>query len=153
MPTFEYARPPTLHDAVSMLASLDGEARPLAGGTDLLVQLRANRLRLRQVVDVKAIPELTRVELDSNGLTIGAAVPCYEIYEHPEIPSSYPSLIDAVSILGGIATQSRATVGGNLCNASPSADTVPALIALAATCSIASSSGLRDVPVEEFCTG
>jgi carbon-monoxide dehydrogenase medium subunit len=154
VPAFDYARPGTLDEAVALLATSDGRSRPLAGGTDLLVQLRAERYELDLVVDVKAVAELNELRLDPTaGLTFGAAVPCFRIYEDPRIQAAYPGLIDAVSIIGGIGIQGRATVGGNLCNAAPSAESIPALIVLGATCLIAGPSGRRTVPVEAFCTG
>src|SRR5205085_6841397 len=88
------------------------------------------------------------------GLTLGAAVPCYRIAEHPDVRKRYPGLVDGVALIGGVQIQSRASVGGNLCNASPAADSIPALIALGASAVIATPSGKRDmIPVERFCTG
>jgi CO/xanthine dehydrogenase FAD-binding subunit len=153
IPTFDYRRVSTVDEAVGLLAERPGSARPLAGGTDLLVQLRAERFRLELVVDTKAVPELSELRFNpEEGLVLGAAVPCCRVYEHLELRNAYPGLVDAASIVGGIAIQGRATVGGNLCNASPSADTVPALISLGATAEITGAGGTRTVPVAEFCT-
>jgi carbon-monoxide dehydrogenase medium subunit len=106
------------------------------------------------LVDVKRIPELTRIAYDPDeGLTFGAAVTCAVLKEHPKILLHYPGLIDAASIIGGTAIQGRATLGGNLCNASPSADAVPALIVLGAEAVVAGPEGRRRVPVGAFCTG
>ncbi len=106
------------------------------------------------LVDIKRIPEVSALNYDAKkGLTIGAAVPCYRIYENQEIAKAYPGLIDAASLVGGIQIQSRASLGGNLCNSSPAGDTIPALIAMEAVCSIAGPKGNREVPVEKFCTG
>src|SRR5438552_8294685 len=128
-------------------------ARCLAGGTDIIVQVRENRRDIDLFVDIKHIPELNELSCDAQrGLRIGAAVPCCLIYENREIAKAYPGLIDDVFLIGGIQIQSRASVGGNLCNASPAADTIPALIALEAVCTIAGPNGQRDVPVEKFCT-
>jgi CO/xanthine dehydrogenase FAD-binding subunit len=105
-------------------------------------------------VDIKGIPEVNELSYDpTQGLTLGAAVPCYRIYEHQEIAAIYPGLIDAVSLVGGTAIQGRASVGGNLCNASPAADTTPALIVHSAMCVIAGPNGRREIPAEQFCTG
>ncbi len=154
MKAFNYAAPSSLDEAVALLAAQGDRARPLAGGTDLLVQLRAGRYELDTVVDIKRVPELNELSFDStNGLVIGAALPCYRIYENPDICQAYPGLIDAVSTIGGIATQGRATLGGNLCNAAPSANSIPAMIALRGTCTVSGPDGTRRIPVEDFCTG
>jgi carbon-monoxide dehydrogenase medium subunit len=103
----------------------------LAGGTDLLVQIRADRLQPDLIVDSKTIPELNEITFDSkSGLTIGAAVPCYRIYGDKDVQRDYPGLIDSTSLIGGTQIQGRATLGGNLCNAAPSADSIPVMIAL-----------------------
>ncbi|HEX2033556.1 MAG TPA: xanthine dehydrogenase family protein subunit M [Chloroflexota bacterium] len=152
MQAFEYNSPATVEEAVGILAAHNGRARPLAGGTDLLVQLRAERFHLERVVDLKAIPELNALRFTlAEGLLLGAAVPCYRVYEHPGIAAAYPALVDSASIVGGIAIQGRASVGGNLCNASPSGDTIPSLIVLGATCNLAGPQGRRSLPVEQFC--
>jgi len=154
MKAFEYLAPKTLGDVVSLLAEKGDRARILAGGTDLIVQVREGRRAPDWLVDVKHIPEVNELTYDPiNGLRIGAAVPCYRLYEHPDLPHAYPGLIDAVSLIGGIQIQSRASVGGNLCNASPAADTIPALIAARAVCVLAGPDGPRELPVENFCTG
>ena len=153
MRPFAYCAPRTLGEAVALLAQRGERARPLAGGTDLLVRLRLGTSEADIVVDLKGISELNALDLDaSEGLTIGAAVPCCRIAAHPGIAAAYPGLVDAVSIIGGAAIQSRATLGGNLCNAAPSADSIPALIVLGARCTIAGPHGTRSVPAEQFCT-
>ena len=154
MKAFDYTAPTSLQEALSQLSSGNGGgARPMAGGTDVLVQMRAGRLRPDRVVDLKKVPELTELRVDRGGLTIGAAVPCYRIYGDAAIAKAYPGLIDAASIIGGVGIQGRATLGGNLCNSSPSGDSIPILIALGATANIAGPNGQRSVPVEAFCTG
>jgi CO/xanthine dehydrogenase FAD-binding subunit len=125
----------------------------MAGGTDLLVKARANAWELDAVVDIKNIPELITLSVNGDGLSIGAGVPCYQVYDNAEIVDQYPGIVDGASIIGGIQIQSRAGLGGNLCNASPSADGIPALIAHSAVAKIASVNGTRDVAVEDFCTG
>jgi len=152
--SFDYARPGSVKEALGLLAQHGDRARVLAGGTDLLVQLRAGVREADMVVDVKEIPELNEISYDSgSGLTLGAAVPCFRIYEHADIRQAYPGLIDVASLIGGTQIQGRASLGGNLCNSAPSADALPMLIALEATCRIESSGGSRDVAVEDFCTG
>jgi carbon-monoxide dehydrogenase medium subunit len=149
----DYAAPGTLREAVGMLSEKGDRARVLAGGTDIIVQVREGRRDLDLLVDVKNIPEVNELTYDRQGLRIGAAVPCYRIYEDAAIARAYPGLIDAVAVIGGIQIQSRASLGGNLCNASPAADTVPALIAHEAVCVVTGPEGEREVPVEKFCTG
>jgi carbon-monoxide dehydrogenase medium subunit len=125
----------------------------MAGGTDMLVQMRAGRRTAPLVVDIKGIPELNVVSYDaSKGLTLGAAVPCYKIYQDKTLATAYPGLIDSASLIGGIQIQGRATIGGNICNAAPSGDSIPAAIALSGVCNIAGPNGTRELPVEEFCT-
>lgn len=154
MRSFAYRAPASIAEAVALLAAKGQRARPLAGGTDLLVQMRLGRHDLDMVVDVKKIPELNLIAFDPvKGLTIGAAVSCAALCEHPDVRAAYPGLVDAASLIGGAAIQGRATLGGNLCNAAPSADTVPALIVLGASCTVAGPQGMRTIPVEDFCTG
>ena len=154
MRSFIYQAPTSVKEAVALLADTSIKTRPLAGGTDLLVQLRHHLVEADLLVDVKRIPELNRISFDpAKGLTIGAAISCAALCEHPDVQRLYPGLIDAVSIIGGAAIQGRATLGGNLCNAAPSADSIPAMIVLDGTCSIDGPTGIRTVPVQAFCTG
>ena len=137
-----------------MLASANGKVKILAGGTDILVQLREGLRDADLVVDVKKIPELMELNYSAaKGLRLGASVPCYRIYDHAEISRAYPALADAANIVGGWQIQSRASVGGNLCNSSPAGDTIPALIAHGATAVVVGPSGQREIKVEDFCTG
>ena len=145
--------PSTIDEATKILTEYGDRARPLAGGTDLLVQLRGNRFELDCVVDLKAIPELNSIENSSEGLSFGAAVPCYRLYEDEEISRTYPGIIDAASLIGGIQIQSRAGIAGNLCNSSPSADGICPLIVHQAVAHIVGPNGERSVNVEDFCTG
>jgi carbon-monoxide dehydrogenase medium subunit len=151
--SFDYAAPTTLAEATELLAKANGTGRVLAGGTDLLVQLREHLKEADLVVDLKRIPELLELSYSANqGLRLGASVPCYQIYENAEVSAAYPALADAARIVGGWQIQSRASVGGNLCNSSPAGDTIAPLIALHARCLIAGPAGTREVAAEEFCT-
>src|SRR5437660_10362134 len=151
---FEYATPATLPEATALLARSGGRAKILAGGTDLLVQLREHLRDADIVVNVKRIPELTELRYDPReGLQLGASVPCYRIYEDAAIAAAYPALCDAARIVGGWQIQARASVGGNLCNSSPAAHTIPPLIVHSATAVIAAPKGERTIKAEEFCTG
>ena len=152
MHPFAYVAPKTVKEAVQALNKYGDRARPLAGGTDILVQTRGGRFNLDSLVDIKTIPELMRVTLDGQGLEIGAGVPCCQLYENSRISAAYPGIIDAASLIGGIQIQSRAGLGGNLCNASPSADGTCPLIVHSAVAVIAGPRGTRQVPVEDFCT-
>ena len=153
MNDFQYLAPHKLDEAAVLMAEHAGSAQLLAGGTDLLIFMRDGRKSPEVIIDAKKIPELTRVQLDADQLTIGAAVSCRTIWEHPEIAERFPALTDAATLIGGIQIQGRATFGGNLCNAAPSADTVPPVIVYGAIAHIISARGERDVPVEEICTG
>jgi len=149
---FAYVRPRSVAEAITLLEQ--EEACVLSGGTDLLVQLREGRRRARVVVDIKFVPEVSTLRFDpERGLEIGAATPCWRIAGDPVVSRIYPGLVDAVGLVGGVQIQGRATVGGNLCNASPAGDTIPALIVHEAACVIAGPNGWRELPVEQFCTG
>jgi carbon-monoxide dehydrogenase medium subunit len=149
---FDYAAPASAGEAVQLLVSHPG-ACLLAGGTDLIVQLRTGRKQTGLVVDVKHAPELNQVDYDpARGLTLGTAVPCYRIYNHAGVKQAYPALADVAALIGGTQIQGRASIGGNLCNAAPSADSIPLLIALGATCRIVGPAGSREIAVEQFCT-
>jgi carbon-monoxide dehydrogenase medium subunit len=151
---FEYIAATTVGEAVTVLAGKGDRGRPLAGGTDLIVQLRSGALDVDLVIDVKKIPELNAITYrPGEGLTLGAAVPCHRIVQDADIVRVYPGLVDAVALIGGTAIQGRATIGGNVCNAAPSGDSIPAMIVLRATCTIFGPAGMRTIPVEHFCTG
>ena len=134
------------------LIQADPGAKIFAGGTDLLVQFRAGLRQPTAFVDVKRIPELVSITVDRGGLRLGAAAPAADIFEHEELKRMWPGLAEAVNLIGSTQIQGRATVGGNLCNASPTADTTCALIVNRAECVIAGPKGERTVPVEAFCT-
>jgi carbon-monoxide dehydrogenase medium subunit len=154
MRPFEYQAPTSIDEAVALLADQSRQSRPLAGGTDLLVQLRQGLRKVDLVVDVKRISELNRLSFDpTDGLTVGAAVSCARLCAHPDVQQTYPALVDGASIIGGAAIQSRATLGGNLCNAAPSGDGLAVMILLGATCTVAGPGTTRTVPAASFCTG
>lgn len=152
MKNFEYVAPRAVEEAVEALSTSHGVARPIAGGTDLVVQLQEGRKTVDRLVDLGRIPELRRVDI-GEGLRLGAAAPCVDVYSNISVRRAYPILVDAVSIIGSTQIQSRASVGGNLCNAAPSGDSIPALICLDAQAVIAGPKGRRTVPVDGFCTG
>jgi carbon-monoxide dehydrogenase medium subunit len=152
MQALDYISAGSVKEVVGLLSSNDGVARILCGGTDLLVQLRENRRRAELLIDVKDIPEITSINYDDqSGLWLGAAASCYAICHHRLVLENYPGLVDAIHLIGGMQIQYRASVGGNLCNASPAADSIPALIVHNAGCIIVGSNGTRELPVEQFC--
>jgi len=150
---FDYARVSSVDEAVALLAQHNGGARVLSGGTDLLVALREGRLSTDLVVDIKGIPDVEEMTYSSDsGLNLGAAVPCHRMYNDAGLTATYPGLMDSAHLIGGIQIQGRASMGGNLCNASPAADSIPALIAHSAVAVVAGPNGRREVAVEDFCT-
>ncbi len=153
MRAIDYTAPTSLSEAVSIMAAHGDRARPLAGGTDVLVQLRSGRREADVLVDTKKIPELNGIRLDDNGLQLGAAVACTQIYDDQAVVAAYPGLIDAASLIGSIQIQGRASIGGNLCNAAPSGDSIPPIITLGGEAHINGPNGWRTVPTENFCTG
>jgi aerobic carbon-monoxide dehydrogenase medium subunit len=148
-----YEAPGSLDQAVALLAAEPGEARVLAGGTDLLVQLRTDLIEPALLVDIKRIPEMRRVTEEGSGFRIGAAVTGAELREHPRLKSVWPGVVEAANLIGSTQVQGRATMGGNLCNGSPAADSVPALIAAGAIAFIAGPGGRRELQVEHIMQG
>ena len=153
MDDFRYEAPASLDAAVVLLAEESGVARVLAGGTDLLVQLRSDLIEPDLVVDIKNIEEMRTIAAESGGWRVGAAVTGIEVMEHEAFGEAWPGVVEAVRLIGSIQVRGRATIGGNLCNASPGADSVPALIAADATVMIVGPGGRREVAVEEIATG
>jgi CO/xanthine dehydrogenase FAD-binding subunit len=153
MATLVYAAPRTVDEAVQELGRANGAARVLSGGTDLLVQLQSGRVKPGMIVDVKRIPGLIGIWAEDGGFMIGAATPCALIGEHPDLKTVWPGVVEAACLIGSTQVQGRASLAGNLCNASPAADSVPALIAARATCTIAGPTGSREAPVEAITTG
>jgi len=153
MRDFDYEAPLQLAAAVDLLARHSGAARPLAGGTDLIDHVRTGRLSPDLIVDIKKIAELNVLAADATGLRLGAAVTCTQVAAHPAIIQNYAALADSAQIIGGVQIQNRASIGGNLCNSGPAADSTPSVIALGGRCVIARPKGMRELPAEEFCTG
>ncbi len=148
-----YEAPDTAERAAHLLATEPGLARVLAGGTDLLVQMRTDVLDPALVIDIKRITETRAITEEAGGYRIGAAVTGAELKEHATLKKVWPGIVEASNLIGSTQVQGRATLGGNLCNASPAADSVPALIAAGATASIVGPNGRRDIPVEDVVTG
>jgi carbon-monoxide dehydrogenase medium subunit len=148
-----YEAPRSVEEAVASLAKHGAAARALAGGTDLLVQMRSGAKTPAVLVDVKRIPELTAISLDARGATIGAAVCGDELSKHAELAALWPGLLEAAALIGSKQVQGRASIGGNLCNASPAADTTPALIVNEVRCIVAGPNGRREIPAEQFNVG
>ncbi|MGW8183360.1 MAG: FAD binding domain-containing protein [Burkholderiales bacterium] len=153
MREMRYEAPRTLDAALALLAGANGQARVLAGGTDLLIGMRAGNVAPELLVDIKGIPEMTSIVSEKGGFRFGAAVPCMALVEHGEFAKAWPGVIDAVKLIGSIQVKGRATVGGNLCNASPAADSVPAMIAAEASVVIAGPKGRREARIEDVATG
>jgi len=148
-----YTAPSTVEEAVRALAGASGAAKILSGGTDLLVQLRSGRAKPDLIVDVKQIPDMAGIAEHDGGFVIGAATSGAAIGEHEALRAAWPGVVEAANLIGSTQIQGRATLAGNLCNASPAADSVPALIAARATCVVAGAKGRREVPVESIVTG
>lgn len=148
-----YEAPSSVDEATALLANATGEARVLAGGTDLLVQLRSGMVAPELVVDVKNIEDMMTYSVNDGAYTIGAAVPSAQLHEDADLLGMWTGVIEAMDLVGSTQIQGRASLGGNLCNASPAADSVPAMIAAGAVCNVAGPNGRRDVAVEEICTG
>jgi CO/xanthine dehydrogenase FAD-binding subunit len=148
-----YEAPESLEGAVALLAGASGEARVLAGGTDLLVQMRADVVDPELIVDIKRIRETRIVTEENGGWRIGAAVTGAELKEHTSLKQVWPGVVEAANLIGSTQIQGRATLGGNLCNGSPAADSVPALIAAGAVATLAGPQGTRDLPVEDVMLG
>jgi CO/xanthine dehydrogenase FAD-binding subunit len=151
---FEYYAPHSLEEALSLLDNRKEKAKVLAGGTDLIVQMKNGNARPAVIVDAKKIPELNRLEWSEDGtLHIGAAVPLSKIVAFPPVMESFGILYQACSIIGSMQLRNRGTVGGNICNAAPSADSAPPLLCLGAKAIVARLGGNRIVPLDNFFHG
>lgn len=149
----EYISPGTVAEAISALQAAGGNGRLLAGGTDLLVQMRGGRAKPKVVIDLKGIPGIAAIREEAGGFIIGAAASGALIGEHEGLRKAWPGVVEAANLIGSTQVQGRASLGGNLCNASPAADSVPALIAAGAICVIAGPNGQREASVETIQSG
>ena len=153
MPSLSFAAPTSVDEAVKILAGASGTAKMLAGGTDLLVQLRSGRTRPELIVDTKRIPGMIGIREEAVRFVIGASTPGTMVYENEALTRAWPGIVEGMDLIGSEQIQGRASFGGNLCNASPAADSVPALIAARTTAVIAGPNGRREAPVEAIVTG
>lgn len=149
----QYHAPDSFNEAVSLLSDADGVTRVLAGGTDVLVQLRSGMVEPSLIVDIKRIPGVYDIARENGGWRIGAAVPGAALKEHPDLHKVWPGVVEAVDLIGSTQVQGRATLTGNLCNCSPAADSVPAMIAAGAIAAVTGPNGSRDVKAEDIATG
>jgi carbon-monoxide dehydrogenase medium subunit len=153
MPSLNFTAPRTIEEAVKILAGASGSAKVLSGGTDLLVQLRSGRLRPELILDTKHIPGLIGIREEGDCFIVGAATPGVMISADERLERAWPGIVEGVDLIGSMQIQGRCTIAGNLCNASPAADSVPPVIAARAIAVVAGPSGRREVPVEEIVTG
>jgi len=153
MSNLSYAAPTSVDDAVKLLAGSSGLAKVLSGGTDLLVQMRSGRLKPELIVDTKKIPGIIGIRQENGGWVIGAGTPGAEVEAHEGLKAAWPGLVEALDLIGSTQVQGRCSLAGNLCNASPAADSVPALYAAGAIAVVVGSNGRREVPVEQVPTG
>jgi carbon-monoxide dehydrogenase medium subunit len=154
MADIRYLAPRTLDEAIGLFAAAGSAARILAGGTDLLVQMRSGAVRPGLIVDIKKITEITAIEATADGgFRIGAAVPGAVLAEHARFGKVWPGVLEAINLIGSTQVQGRASAGGNLCNGSPAGDSVPALVAAGAIVTLQGPNGRRQMPVEEVPAG
>jgi carbon-monoxide dehydrogenase medium subunit len=153
MADLSYAAPDSVEAAVAMIAEAGGGARVMAGGTDALVLLHGEVIEPDLIVDIKNIPDLRAITAEDGGWRVGAAVPGMELMDHEGFAADWPGVIEGVALIGSIQIKGRASMGGNLCNASPAADSVPPMIAASAVANIIGPNGARTAPVEDIITG
>ena len=153
MPRVSYTAPATVDEAVKALASAAGLAKVLSGGTDLLVQLKSGRLKPDLIVDTKRIPGMIGIREEGDFFVIGAATPGVMMSANEKLEHAYPGIVEGVDLIGSTQIQGRASIAGNLCNASPAADSVPPVIAARGIAVVAGPNGKREVPVENIVTG
>jgi carbon-monoxide dehydrogenase medium subunit len=153
MSEIQYQTAKTVKEAVKFMLAAKGKGYILAGGTDLLVQMKSGLRTPGVIVDVKKIPEMTTIIEKKGSFTIGAATPAAVIGEHKKLKKMWPGVVESINLIGSTQVQGRASAGGNLCNASPAADSVPALVAAGCTVAVQGPKGKRTVQVEKFCAG
>ena len=152
MTDLRYEAPDSLSAAVALLSGASGPSRVLAGGTDVIVQMEMDLIEPELIVDIKKIPELRGISAENGGFRVGAATTGMQICDHKAFAAAWPGVIDGVKLIGSIQVKGRASMGGNLCNASPGADSVPPMIAAGAIARVVGPNGVREVPVEEIPT-
>ncbi len=152
MAATSYHAPASREDVIALMVA-DPSAKVLAGGTDLIVQMRSGRAAPGGIIDLKNVSAMRAVMGNDGRYTIGAAMPCTGLLSVEALCRDWPGVVEAANLIGSVQVRNRATIGGNLCNASPAADSVPALIAAGATCLIVGASGAREIPVEQVATG
>jgi CO/xanthine dehydrogenase FAD-binding subunit len=150
---FELALPESLDDCLRLLAQRGPETKLLAGGTDLLPQMKNSVVMPKRVIDLSGVARVKILECDAKGLRIGAAVPARQVEQDPRVRNGYAAVAESAALLGSVQVRNLATVGGNICNAAPSADMAPPLVALEAQAVIAGPKGERRVPLSDFFTG
>jgi CO/xanthine dehydrogenase FAD-binding subunit len=153
MSEIQYQAAKSVKEACKFMLAAKGKGYILAGGTDLLVQMKSGLRSPGVIVDVKKIPEMTSIVEKKGSYTIGAATPAAVIGEHKKLKKAWPGVVEAINLIGSTQVQGRASAGGNLCNASPAADSVPALVAAGCTVAVQGPKGKRTVPVEKFASG
>jgi CO/xanthine dehydrogenase FAD-binding subunit len=153
MPRVNYEAPTSVDDAVKILAGASGLAKVLSGGTDLLVQLRSGRIKPDLIVDTKRIPGLIGIREEGDFFVVGAATPGVLLSSHHALEHAWPGIVEGADLIGSTQIQGRASLAGNLCNASPAADSVPAVIAARTIVVVAGPNGKRETPSESICTG
>ena len=153
MPRVNYVAPTSIDEAVKALAASAGLAKVLSGGTDLLVQLRSGRLKPELIVDTKRIPGMIGIREEGDFFIIGAATPGVMLSGHAGLEHAWPGIVEGADLIGSTQVQGRCSLAGNLCNASPAADSVPAVIGARATVVIAGPNGTREAPAEAIPVG
>ena len=153
MTSLSYAAPTSVDAAVKLLAGASGLAKVLSGGTDLLIQMRAGRVKPELIVDTKKIPGIIGIREENGAFVVGAGTSGAVVEAHAGMTKAWPGVVEALDLIGSTQVQGRCSLAGNLCNASPAADSVPALYAAGAIAVVVGSNGRREVPVESIPTG